>query len=69
MYLFELRFSLDIRSGMGLARLDGGSIFSFLRTLRAITAGWVHQITLPSTAEEGSLLSAPSPAFIVCGFF
>ena len=30
---------------------------------------WLHQITFPPTVQEGSLLSTPSPAFIICRLF
>jgi len=30
---------------------------------------WLHQFTFPPTRQEGSFLSTPSPAFIVCRLF
>ena len=29
---------------------------------------WLYQFILPPTVEEHSLLSTPSPAFVVCEF-
>ena len=39
----------------------GSFIFSFLK--------YLYQFTFPSTMEEGSLFSTPSPAFIACRVF
>ena len=43
------------------------SIFSFLRKLH--TPKWLYQFTFPPPVQEDSLLSTPSSAFVVCGFF
>ena len=44
----------------------GSSVSSFSRNLHAVFHGGTDA---PAGVWEGSLLSAPSPAFIVCGFF
>ena len=57
----------------GTAGLCGNSDFSFLRDLytvfHSVDCFPLHQPTFPPTVEEGSLVSTPSPAFVVCTVF
>ena len=55
------------RSGFGGSY--GSSMFRFFKEPPYCSPRLLHQFTFPPTAQEGSLLSTPSPAFIVCGFF
>ena len=65
---FQAMFSLDICLGVGL---QGHMVALFLvfegtSILFSIVAVSIY---IPPTVQEGSLLSIPSPAFFVCGFF
>ena len=69
-YLFELRFSLDRCPGVGL--LDHSVVrvqFQSFEETPYCFPQWLYQFTFLPTVQEGSLLSAPSPAFIVCRLF
>ena len=57
-------FSVCMPRG-GIVGSYGSSIFSFLY----YSPQWLYQFTVSLTLMEGCLLSTPSPAFIVCGFF
>ena len=61
----QTMFSLDICPGVGSW---GSSAFNLLRSLHTFLHDSATSL-LSTNSEEGSLLSIPSPAFIVCGFF
>ena len=64
---FQAIFSLDIPPGVDVGSL-GSSVFSFVRSLHTVLHNGLFQFTVPPTLQEGSLLSTPSPAFVVCRF-
>ena len=68
MTLFELWFSQGICPVVGLL---GRMVVLFLVFKEPLYCSpyWLYQFTFPPTVQEGSLLSTPSPAFIVCRFF
>ena len=47
----------------------GGFVHSVLRNLHIIFYSGCNQFTVPPTVQECSLLSTPSPVFIVCTHF
>ena len=51
----------------GISGSYGSPISSFLRI--SSSPYWLYQFTCPLTVQESSLLSIPSPAFIVSRFF
>ena len=51
----------------GISGSYGSPISSFLRI--SYSPYWLYQFTFPLTVQESSLLSIPSPAFIVSRFF
>ena len=53
----------------GTAGLCGSSIFSFLRKLHTTSTVAAPNCASPAMWKEGSLFSAPSPAFVICRFF
>ena len=61
--------SSEYMSNSGIVGSYGSFIPSFLRNLHAILHSGCYQFVFPSTVQEGSLFSIPSPAFIVCKFF
>ena len=69
-YLLGSCFSLDICLGVGLQGhwIIWQSIFIFLRNLHTILQ-WLYEFTFQPKVQEDFLLSTPSPAFVVCGFF
>ena len=64
---FQIIFFSGYMPRSGIARSYGSSVVSFLRNLHAVPH--TGCIDLHSHQKEGSLLSTPSPAFIVSGFF
>ena len=66
-------FSTLVSSGYmprsGVAGSYGGFIPSFFKESSCRLPYWLYQFTFPPTVQESSLLSTPSPAFIVCRLF
>ena len=55
-------------------QISGGCFYinqfnQFLRNLHTVLCSGLYQVTFPPTAQECSLSSTPSPAFMVCRFF
>ena len=59
-------FGYITRSGIAES---SGSYFQFFKEPPCYSPEWLYQFTFPPTVQEGSLLSTPSPAFVVCGLF
>ena len=51
-----------------IAQSYHSSIFSFFKEPPYSSPQWLYQFTSPTRVLEGSLLSTPSPAFIICRF-
>ena len=68
MYHFQACFPPDICPQVGL---QGSMVDLFLVFKKPPywSPQWLYQFTFPPTMQESSLLSTPSLAFIVCGFF
>ena len=68
MYPFEPCFSLVIYPGVGF---QGHMVALFLvfQRISILFSIIVEPIYIHTNRQEGSLLSTPSPAFIVCGCF
>ena len=68
MYALELWLSLGISPWVGL--LDPTvALFLVFKGTSILFSIVAVPISFPPTVQEGSLLSTPSPAFVVCGFF
>ena len=69
----HVSFSILVSSGHmprnGIAGSYGGFIPSFSKEPPYCLPQWLCQFTFPQTVQEHSLLSIPSPAFIVCRLF
>ena len=68
MYLLDLEFYLDIFPGVGLLGHMVTLVLVFKETPYCFPQ-WLHQSTFPSTVEESSLFSTPSPALIIHRLF
>jgi len=64
---FSILVSLGCMSRSRIAGSYGGFIPSFLRNPYTIFHSGCIIFTFPPTVQEHSILSTPSPAFIVCG--
>ena len=66
---FRIIFFLWIYAQEWDCRVIGQFYFQFFKESPYCSPQWLYRFTFPPTVQEGSLLSLPSPAFVVCGFF
>ena len=66
--LFQFWFLQGICLGVGLLG-HMVVLFLVLKESPYHLPQWLYQFTFPPAVQEGSLLSIPTPAFIVCRFF